>query len=74
MNCKSFLALAPQEQNEFIGKLVHLARTREQGFMAARMLVEAAEVAGVYKEVKFGHLAVYNEGLAVQSIPLIESL
>lgn len=60
MNCKSFQSLSEQEKQEFIGKLAHLARTKETGFMAAKMMIEAAEVAGVFKNVKFGHAAVYQ--------------
>lgn len=61
MNCKSYQSLSEQEQVEFIGYLVHVATTTETGFMAARMMIEAAQEAGKLDHVKIGHRAVYGE-------------
>jgi hypothetical protein len=59
-NCKSYQELSELEQVEFIGRLVVAVQTRETGFMAAQMLIEAAEAAGVYRRIKIGHQEVYD--------------
>lgn len=54
MNCQSFQELSLPEQIEYIGKLVVAVQTRETGFMAGKMVIEAAEAAGVFNKVKVG--------------------
>lgn len=55
MNCQSYQSLSQAEQIDFIGKLVVAVQTRETGFIAAKMVIEAAEIAGVFKHVKVGY-------------------
>lgn len=62
MNCESFRKLTPQEQADFIGKLVVVVQTKEGGFMAAKTMIEAAEMAGVFARVKVGSEVYAEEG------------
>lgn len=59
MSCKQWREMTNAEQMLFIAKLTAVVQYREGGYMAAKMIIEAAEETGFFEKVKVGHDAVY---------------
>ncbi len=54
MGHAEFLQLPEREQNIFITKLVHAIKNNKDCFQYADFVVQAAEVTGMFKNIKFG--------------------
>jgi len=51
-NCTSWLELSLQEKIEMVGKTTHLIQNSNVGFTAIEQILQSAEFAGMFKEVK----------------------
>lgn len=51
-NCKMWLELSLQEKIEMVGKVTHLIQNSNVGFTAIEQILQSAELAGMFKEVK----------------------
>jgi hypothetical protein len=60
MHCKQFLNMQKDQQDLFISKLNHAVTHNDILFAAGKKLIEKAEEAGVFEDVKFGAEEVFK--------------